>query len=358
MFFILSVVSFMNLLCGYHVLGCVMNCPHRSEVSPSRLVVKHGDPASAVCSLCQSCQSKESLGLEVSLGRKTGNATVLLWSVDRMTLWGTSALCFYNDLSARVCCTELPVTVYKPPDSVSISFTNHSGPMFEGHQYALQCEVHNVAPVANLTVTFYRGWTTLGQLHLDSSVLEPVTEVFTHNFYATGEDDGAQFWCQGVLELGPEGPQHPPVVKSQNITATVHYKPRQVESSRPGPIIVTEGDSLQLNCSAVGNPSPSYRWELPQPTHRHVTGDRHVINSITPKDEGRYVCHVSNDVGALSVSFEVVVKGLELTSPPQSSTTSTKATTTKTTVAPNSSTSITLTHGFIMCVLLLFSAVI
>ncbi|XP_050925001.1 vascular cell adhesion protein 1 isoform X2 [Lates calcarifer] len=263
MFFILLVVSLMSFLCDFHVSSCDEYCPDKPVFNPSRLVVKYGDPVSVTCSIRQSYQDYF-LGLVNFMGNHTTNGTTILWEVENMTEWRTLTKCCHINATHYCCCSKLPITVYKPPDNVSISFRDHSGPLLEGHQYTLQCEVYNVAPVENLTVTFYRGQTALGQLQSNNTGKKPVTEIFTLNINTSKEDDGVQYWCEAELELGPEGPQPPLVLSShQRIRATVLYKPQLLVPPHPDQITITEGSPLQLSCTAVGNPSPSYTWVLP-----------------------------------------------------------------------------------------------
>ncbi|XP_026214892.1 intercellular adhesion molecule 1-like [Anabas testudineus] len=352
--FIVLVVSLVSLLCDFYVSSCATNCSDKPAFTPSRLVVKHGDPASATCSVCQSACKNTNFGLENSVGNRTINGTTVSWDVDSLTEWGIELMCFYSVKDTEVqCCSILPITVYRPPDSVSISINNHTGPMFEGRQYTLQCEVQNVAPVKNLSVTFYRGTTPLGQQQsFNNNNTKPVDEQYTFTITISKEDDGVQYWCEAELELGPEGPQPPPVVKSENITTTVHYKPHLKGESDPRFINITEGEQLGLDCSAVGNPSPSYTWTFPgnQPFRKDSI---HTISSVTPADEGKYICSVSNSMGTVTVTFHVFVQRLKLTSttlPP--STTTTKKTTT--TTVPSRSPSSSLIHGFAMCLMLFF----
>ncbi|XP_045903337.1 immunoglobulin superfamily member 10-like [Micropterus dolomieu] len=343
MFFrlILLIVSLMSFLRNLHVFSCDENCADKPVFTPSRLVVKHGDRTSANCTVCQHCLPNAANGLEKSVGVIEKTETTISWIIGTMTEWDTSAICYYAS-NAGQCCTKLLVTVYQPPHNVAISFVDHSGPMLEGHQYTLQCTVQDVAPVKDLTVTFYKGHTALGQLQSNNTEKTPVTESFTLNIIPSNKDDGVQYWCEAKLELGPEGPQRPPVVMSQNITATVHYKPHREGSSHRDPINLTvlEGTPLQLNCAAVGNPSPSYTWTLP--SNMTTSSSRSVfrIGSVALQDKGRYTCLVSNDVGTITVNFNVVVQRLD----PKT--------------RPKSSTSSILIHGFIMCFMLLFSALV
>ena len=86
-------------------------------------------------------------------------------------------------------------------------------------------------------------------------------------------------------------------------------EPQLKGSSHPDPITVTKGDPLQLNCSAVGNPSPSYNWTLPSASGSPFSGDILTIESVTLEHKGQYTCSVHNDVGTVTMKFNVDVKG-------------------------------------------------
>lgn len=92
-----------------------INCADTPVFTPSRLVVKYGDPTSARCSVCQHVCHNSLSGLEMSVGAPIENGTNISWTVDKMTEWGTSATCFYNDNDDpdHQCCSILPVTVYR-----------------------------------------------------------------------------------------------------------------------------------------------------------------------------------------------------------------------------------------------------
>ncbi|XP_047435035.1 vascular cell adhesion protein 1-like isoform X2 [Mugil cephalus] len=240
-------------------------CP--LKISPSTLVVRFGDPVAVNCSI-------EMTGFPM-LGWEQIQPTpdyipsnFLVWRVEQMTEWTINPICFALVEEKGPCSISLPVIVYEPPESVTIRLVNHSGAMLEGHHYILECEVQNVAPIENLTVTFYKGQTALSQLHSNShKVRTPVTETFTLDITVSKEDNGAQFWCEAKLELGPEGPQPPPVVMSKKLSAIVHFGPQLVCSTK---LQVREGESVK--CEVAGNPPPSVTWfkdglRVTMPTH-------------------------------------------------------------------------------------------
>ncbi|KAJ4944123.1 hypothetical protein JOQ06_012668 [Pogonophryne albipinna] len=285
------------------------NCADKPQFTPSRLVVQFGKPTSALCSVCQPGCNVTIFNIESPIGTRKENGTEITWTVNEMTEWIISPMCYYNNDTTDVqCCSVLPITVYKPP--ANVSFSVHPGvPMSEGQQYTLQCEVRDVAPVKNLRVTFYRGQAALGHTQSNINTDEkPVSEVFTLNITSTKEDDGVEFWCEAKLELGAEGPQPPPVVGSEKLTAAVHYKPQREVSIPPDPINIKEGNPLKLNCSSVGNPPPSYTWTPPSRITSPSNGSVFFINSITHEDEGSYTCYVSNEKGSITVQFDVKVQ--------------------------------------------------
>ncbi len=93
--------------------------------------------------------------------------------------------------------------------------------MTEGEQYTLQCDVHDVAPVQNLTVKWYKGQTLLDQTTFNDTSNTPVDETATLLIRPDRADDGAQYRCEAELDLGEEGPQTP---RESSLNAEVYCK--------------------------------------------------------------------------------------------------------------------------------------
>uniref|UniRef100_A0A3B5A5J8 Ig-like domain-containing protein n=1 Tax=Stegastes partitus TaxID=144197 RepID=A0A3B5A5J8_9TELE len=270
--------------------------------------------SSAECVACKSACQNTLFDLEKSVGDVTRNGTTLLWTVGSLTEWDPSPDCYYNTNTNKQCCSTLPVIVYQPPESVSFSFINHTGPMFEHDQYTLQCTVENVAPVGNLVVTFYRGQTALDQQKSSITQQKPVSDTFTLNINISREDNGAQYWCEAKLELGPEGPQRPPVVCS-----ALHSK---VMSNTPLLSVFIGSELTSTTMPPTTTPTKTTTSPAAITTMRTTT-------TVTTTTRQKL-----------------------------NTTTTASATTTKTSSGPNSSATIILIHRFIMCLLLLFLALV
>ncbi|KAM9856745.1 vascular cell adhesion protein 1-like [Aulostomus maculatus] len=262
-------------------------------ISPSTLVVRFGNPFAATCSV--SGKGYSFLGWTVSLMPPEHTSDqFLVWS-GVMTEWDVNPKCFAMVDTEGECHLSLPVIVYKTPDSVSISFVNHTGPMYEGQPYTLQCVVQDVAPAENLIVTFYRGQKELGRLQSNRTGKTPVNESFTMNISPAKDDDGAHYWCEAELQLQPRGLQHPPAVKSENLTAVVWFGPQLL---CPTKLQVRAGESL--GCEVRGNPKPNVTWlkdgqMVVPPTHSSM------------EHAGKYIVLAQALVGQKNLTVEVEV---------------------------------------------------
>lgn len=104
MFFILT----------FHVCVTDENCADKPVFTPSRLVVKFGDPTSAECLACQHDCPNDLYNVEKSVGEATKNGTRILWEVDSLTEWDIGNIqCYNTDDDDNQCCSSLPITVYR-----------------------------------------------------------------------------------------------------------------------------------------------------------------------------------------------------------------------------------------------------
>ncbi|XP_072560766.1 vascular cell adhesion protein 1-like isoform X2 [Paramormyrops kingsleyae] len=267
------------------------------ELHPPRVVVRHGDPVSVNCTVSTD-HSGMGWNAPVDEVPKTRGVQFLTWRVESLRIWELRPLCYANRPGKPLCIERLSVTVYKPPDSVSVSSVN-SDSMVEGSQYQLKCEIQNIAPVHSLTAKWYKGDTLV---HEDrdcvtedgkcDSEKEPMSVASTLLITPSRADDGAEYSCGAELDLGPEGPQPPLAVKSTPLRVTVHYKPtiNPIDTL----LYVRRGHSAVLNCSAKGNPPPDIVWifngqRLPTQDGIYTISER--------DDEGNYTCSASNYVG-------------------------------------------------------------
>ncbi|XP_045066730.1 hemicentin-1-like isoform X2 [Coregonus clupeaformis] len=266
------------------------------ELNPPRLVVRYGDSVSVNCST--SSTDHEGMGWEATYGG-TGfeqNVNIVTWTVDNLTDWTIEPKCYITLNDGNQLIEVLPVILYKTPDSVSISVLSHSGPMVEGTEYQLQCDIQNIAPQQNLVVKWYKGNEPVDNVTYSNIIKTPVNVSATLMISPSRDDDGAQYRCRAELDLGPEGPQPHPTVTSEPLNITVHYPPT---FSRPEAetLDIRVGEKITLNCTATGRPTPLYSWQSSD-----------VLEALfTPSSElpGTYTCTASNLIGKNSKTFTV-----------------------------------------------------
>ncbi|XP_067238619.1 vascular cell adhesion protein 1-like [Chanodichthys erythropterus] len=199
---------------GTHAAECPV------ELNPQRAVVRYGSPVSVTCS---TSVPHDGIGWEASEGAvPMSKDNLITWRVSNLREWYIKPFCFINPKGGEQCSSYLPITIYKTPDSVSISTVNHIGPMKEGNQYELQCDVLNVAPVQNLTVKWYKGETLVDQTTFTDTIKTPVDKTVTLMIRPDRSDDGVQYRCEAEQDLGEEGPQPPSKVTSKPLSVEVN----------------------------------------------------------------------------------------------------------------------------------------
>ncbi|XP_068435512.1 basal cell adhesion molecule isoform X3 [Clinocottus analis] len=275
---------FVGLFVGFllSATGVHASCP--IELSPRSVVVRYGDSVSVNCSTSES--QIEGMGWEaVQGGMSLDKVNHLAWTVENLTDWTISPTCFLN-LSPDGQCQKKPtVVLYTFPETIGISSSSGSrGGMDEGKEYNFTCHIHNIAPVQNLTVMWYKGDAMIDKETSDISSVTPVNHLSVLSFKPTRKDNGATFRCKALLDLSPEGPQL--IASSQEFNITVYFGPESRCFSLEQ-LEILEGETLENACHVTGRPSPSVRWlKANQPTDPAVPLKRTDAGWYTVEAEG------------------------------------------------------------------------
>ena len=90
---------------------------------------------------------------------------------------------------------------------------NNGTPVVEGRPYQLRCDVRDVAPAQNLSVTWYKNNQTYStQSFSDRAEKTPADLSATLEANFNRRDNGAQFRCEAQLDFGSK----PPVVSDMH----------------------------------------------------------------------------------------------------------------------------------------------
>ncbi|XP_063760791.1 intercellular adhesion molecule 5 [Eleginops maclovinus] len=270
-------------------------------LKPAKTVVRFGDPASINCST--SATGIISVGWEATSGARITNGSAVHWSVDKVEDWNINLSCYLNyeeNGMDHQCSVKPDITVYKTPDIVSLSAVN-PGPVMEGTEHRLKCDIINVTPSQKLNVTWYRGTDILHRDILDKMSMNPVNMSSIFKFTAERDYNGANFRCEAVLNLGPNGPELVHIVTSSPYTAVVQYKP--LIKDCPNHLTGVEHEfSLEKSpCQADGNPLPIFLWKY----------DGKMINAnepLTRTQSGIYTAEVSNSLGKSNTSVHITIE--------------------------------------------------
>lgn len=244
---------FVLLFVGLIPIATGMTAPCPIEISPDSVVVKYGDPVTVNCTTSRS--DIGGIGWEAPQGGTRMKAvSVLPWTVASLTDWNMSPMCYFS--SEEQCSITLGLVIYTFPESISITSSSGSrGGMQEGANSVFTCDIGIVAPLQNLTVTWFKGDKIIHTETFNDSKKEPVNQSSVLQFTPAREDNGLTVRCEAHLDLGPEGPNLK--VSSEEHNLTVIFGP---DVSCTTVVEITEGQTLEEKCPVTGNPPPYVRW--------------------------------------------------------------------------------------------------
>lgn len=87
------------------------------------------------------------------------------------------------------------------PDNVLMS--DISGPLVQGQQFQMRCDVFNVAPVNKLSVRWYKGSELIETDTFSGTTLKPVNKSSVLTLSAHRDDHEQSIWCEAALTFGP-----------------------------------------------------------------------------------------------------------------------------------------------------------
>ncbi|XP_024127277.1 cell adhesion molecule 3 [Oryzias melastigma] len=278
--------------------------PCEVVISPQQSVVKFGDPFTATCNASGS--EIEGMGWESPhFGKSlTEGISSLPLQIDKVEVWKIDLMCYATPSDGDQCTTDLEVTVYKTPDSVSVSESlDEIGVMREGQPYEIESSILNVAPIRYLSVIWYIGSVFVYEEHFEGSDDGPINVLSVLKMTANGSHDGSEIWCTAKLNLRTEG--GPPSRESVQHRLTVLYTPVCSEPANETLEIPASGN-VTLNCSAKGNPKPSYSWHYPQNMPNTAINGNHSIQTLSSPPPGVYTCTASNSQGTTVKYFTLI----------------------------------------------------
>ncbi|XP_030234157.1 neuronal cell adhesion molecule isoform X2 [Gadus morhua] len=280
-------------------------CP--LEFIPKRVVEKYGASLSVICRPTTTSAEPDIIGWEAPIGKWNLNMPdnkSATWNVEKFEDWTFEPFCF-GTFSDQQCSVTLPITLYKTPDTVSISVQNHSGPLQEGRRYTLQCDVFDVAPLAALTVSWlWKGEIIQTHTYDDHLTKTPENVSSTWEITAFRNYSNDMITCLTILDLKQDGPSQQ-VNASTAFQVIVHYAPEFLLT----PLIrnVTEGDNVTLECPARGNPAPAISWHTNNDT-LSTTENQTTLLIIGVSQSKNYSCTATNRNGTILQTFNVNVK--------------------------------------------------
>ncbi|XP_061567534.1 intercellular adhesion molecule 5 [Cololabis saira] len=214
-----------------------------------------------------------------------------------LTDWDVNAECIMKLNDTHECTKKAEIIVYQNPQ-VFLS-TNPVNYFVEETLYEVQCDVTNVAPVQNLTVTWYKNGEVIRTDSFSEATKVPVNMSLSLMVNISRGENVAQLRCEARLNLSPQAPQHPVTSEISNVSA--RYRPFFKDCLDHHSVKEDEFSLDKWPCETDGNPPPTVNW--------YYRGE--LINpnkSLSRNDSGTYTAEVINSIGMSQTSFLITVQ--------------------------------------------------
>lgn len=85
-----------------------------------------------------------------------------------------------------------------------MSQPSQPGPVVEGENYSMQCDIVHVAPVKNFSVVWHKGNEILYDETFDEPSVLPVNKSSVLKRVAHRDDNGSPIWCEAKMNFWPK----------------------------------------------------------------------------------------------------------------------------------------------------------
>ncbi|XP_069577921.1 vascular cell adhesion protein 1b [Brachyistius frenatus] len=192
------------------------------------------------------------------------------------------------------------VQVYSFPSAPVVTGQDH---LRRGAESTLTCQVSDAYPADLLNLTWLRGDTVLQSITGDPGSSSVRSE---YRFTPLQQDSGGNISCRATLEL-MELMELPAENRTAETTVPLNLRYAPVVVAISDSVVLMDGSSLTLNCSAAGNPEPTVAWISGTAGGRGGRGGRLVFDPVRLADAGRYECEARNTEGNDSAAVDVSV---------------------------------------------------
>ena len=212
-----------------------------------------------------------------------------------------------NDLGSASCTASLNVLVVTKPD---FKEKMKGIEVMEGDTATFNVVV---AGYPEPSVEWFRGTTKLtndGRIEIKE---DKENNCFSLAIGDVKRDDAGMYKCVAANEAGKTTIRADLAVKERL------FAPEFAEGQAEAPIVVTEGDEVNLSVTINGKPKPDVKWYKDDKPLREsnrldikARGDKHsvVILGIKAEDSGVYKCEAMSKMGTVTRTFDVKVQGM------------------------------------------------